>query len=255
MLSPLQGIGAAIAVRLALEGGYVAIHYGRDKAGAEATQKTIVDSGVPVERTMVVGADMADEKAVDAMFATYFETWERMDVLIPNAGVQYANESHLAPTEEFEKVISINLKGYFICAKAGIKHFLSRPGGGVIVFDSSVHQIIPKPTYLGYACSKAAIGHMTSTLALEYAERGIRVNAVAPGAVATPMNMAWIEDPVKRAGVCEHIPMGRPASADEIAATFAFMASGDASYITGQTLYACGGLTLYPEFRTAWSSE
>jgi len=115
--------------------------------------------------------------------------------------LQYGNESHLVPTDEFDKVLNINLKGYFLCAKVrigpvnrcggslgllplnhrpafqkgiahfqkGIAHFLSRPGGGSIVFDSSVHQIIPKPTYLGYACSKAAIGHMTSTLALEYA--------------------------------------------------------------------------------------
>ncbi len=115
--------------------------------------------------------------------------------------LQYGNESHLVPTDEFDKVLNINLKAYFLCAKVrigpvnrcggslgllplnhrpafqkgiahfqkGIAHFLSRPGGGSIVFDSSVHQIIPKPTYLGYACSKAAIGHMTSTLALEYA--------------------------------------------------------------------------------------
>ena len=88
-------------------------------------------------------------------------------------------------------MIDINLKGYFLCAQRAIKHFLERPEGpegGVVVFDSSVHQIIPKPTYAGYACSKAAIGHLTSTLGLEYAGRGIRVNSVAPGAIATPMN-------------------------------------------------------------------
>ena len=88
-------------------------------------------------------------------------------------------------------MIDVNLKGYFLCAQRALKHFLSReggPAGGVIVFDSSVHQVIPKPTYAGYACSKAAIGHLTSTLGLEYAEHGIRVNSVAPGAIATPMN-------------------------------------------------------------------
>jgi glucose 1-dehydrogenase len=153
------------------------------------------------------------------------------------------------------QVIAINLRGYVICAQIALAHFVERDAAGTIVFCSSVHQIVPKPTYLGYACSKAAIGHMTSTLALEYAGRGIRVNAVAPGAVATPMNMAWIDDPRKREEVCSHIPQGRPADAEEIAAVFAFMASDDASYITGQTLYACGGLTLYPEFRDAWSSE
>mgnify|MGYP006172891065 CR=1 FL=1 len=250
-----KGIGAAIAVRLALEGAHVCIVYGRDLKGAQRTQAAIVANGIAKSRTMILGANMGDESAVERMFSDYFATWPRMDVCIPNAGVQYAGDSHTVSTEDFDKAISINLRGYFLCARAALAHFVSRPGGGVIVFDSSVHQMIPKPTYLGYACSKAAIGHMTSTLALEYAGRDIRVNCVAPGAVATPMNMAWIDDARKRAEVCSHIPQGRPAEAEEIAAVFAFMASDDASYITGQTLYACGGLTLYPEFRDAWSSE
>tara|TARA_B110000208_G_scaffold183166_1_gene235595 strand:- start:114 stop:1031 length:918 start_codon:yes stop_codon:yes gene_type:complete len=253
-----KGIGAAIAIRLAEEGAHVCIVYGRDLKGAERTQAAIMAKGIAKSRTMIVGANMGDEAAVQRMFDTYFAHWSTLDICIPNAGVQYAGESHTVSTEDFDKAISINLRGYFLCARAALSHFISRPSGprgGVIVFDSSVHQIVPKPTYLGYACSKAAIGHMTSTLALEYAGRGIRVNAVAPGAVATPMNMAWIDDPRKREEVCSHIPQGRPADAEEIAAVFAFMASDDASYITGQTLYACGGLTLYPEFRDAWSSE
>ena len=91
-------------------------------------------------------------------------------------------------------------------------------------------------------------------MALEYAGRGIRVNAVGPGAIVTPINKAWIDNPNARAGVESHIPMGRSGESDEIAAVFAFLASDEASYITGQTLFACGGLTLYPEFRTAWAS-
>ena len=259
-----KGIGAGIAVRLAQEGAHVCIHYGRDEEGAKRTQAAIVALGIDESKTMIVGANMGDEAAIRAMFATYFATWSRLDILIPNAGVQYPNASHEAPVAEFDKVIAINLRGYLICAQIALAHFIARgdaapeeprSGAGTIVFCSSVHQIVPKPTYLGYACSKAAIGHMTRTLALEYAGRSIRVNAVAPGAVATPMNMAWIDDPVKRAGVCEHIPQGRPGSSEEIAATFAFLASDDASYITGQTLFACGGLSLYPEFRDAWASE
>jgi glucose 1-dehydrogenase len=96
--------------------------------------------------------------------------------------------------------------------------------------------------------------NLTKTLALEYADRGIRVNAVGPGAIVTPMNKAWIDNPKARGEVESHIPMGRPGETDEIAAVFAFLASDEASYITGQTLFACGGLTLYPEFRTAWAS-
>ena len=114
--------------------------------------------------------------------------------------------------------------------------------------------MIPKPKYLPYSISKGGLDNLTRSMALEYAGRGIRVNAVGPGAVVTPMNKAWIEDRVAREIVESHIPMGRAAEAEEIAAVFAFLASDEASYITGQTLYACGGLTLYPEFRTAWAS-
>ena len=97
--------------------------------------------------------------------------------------------------------------------------------------------------------------NLTRTLALEYADRGIRVNAVGPGALVTPINRAWIDDPKARGEVESHIPMGHAAVADEIASVFAFLASDDASYITGQTIFACRGLTLYPEFRVAWSSD
>ncbi len=102
--------------------------------------------------------------------------------------------------------------------------------------------------------SKGGLGNLTRTLALEYADRGIRVNAVGPGAVITPINKAWTDNPKAQAEVESHIPMGRAAQASEIASVFAFLASEDASYITGQTIFACGGLTLYPEFRVAWSS-
>ena len=120
--------------------------------------------------------------------------------------------------------------------------------------NSSVHEIIPKPKYLPYSISKGGLGNLTKTLALEYADRGIRVNSVAPGATVSPINRAWIDDPKARAEVESHIPMGRAGTAEEMAAAFVFLASDDASYITGQTLYVCGGLTLYPEFRVAWSS-
>ena len=120
---------------------------------------------------------------------------------------------------------------------------------------SSVHQLIPKPSYLGYSVSKGGMQNLTSTLALEYAGRGIRVNAVAPGATITPINRAWVDDPVKAAMVVEHIPLGRAGTADEMAAVCAFLASDDAAYITGQTIFVDGGLTLYADFREPWSSE
>jgi glucose 1-dehydrogenase len=125
----------------------------------------------------------------------------------------------------------------------------------VVVNVSSVHQIIPKPRFIGYSASKGGMQNLTRTLALEYAGRGIRVNAVGPGATVTPINRAWIDDPEKRAMVVSHIPMGRAGTSEEMAAVTAFLCSDEAAYVTGQTLYVDGGLTLYPDFRTAWSSE
>jgi glucose 1-dehydrogenase len=117
-----------------------------------------------------------------------------------------------------------------------------------------VHEIIPKPGYLSYSVSKGGMRNLTRTLGLEYADRGIRVNAVAPGAIVTPINRAWIDDPQKRDAVESQIPQRRAGTTEEIAAVFAFLASDDASYINGQTVCACGGLTLYPAFMDDWTS-
>jgi glucose 1-dehydrogenase len=108
--------------------------------------------------------------------------------------------------------------------------------------------------FLAYSVSKGGLGNLTRTLALEYSDRGIRVNAVAPGATITPLNASWTRDPETRKKVESHIPLGRSASAEEIAGVFAFLASDDAAYITGQTIYVDGGLTLHTDFKNNWSS-
>ena len=183
------------------------------------------------------------------MFETVIEKFGSIDILINNSGIQKPVASHELEMSDFDKILGVNLRGAFVCSREAIRHFLSRGIQGVIV-----NEIIPKPKYVPYSISKGGMENMTKTLALEYAGRGIRVNAVGPGATVTPINNAWINDPKARGEVESHIPMGRAATAEEIAGVFAFLASEEASYITGQTLYACGGLTLYPEFRVAWSS-
>jgi glucose 1-dehydrogenase len=120
---------------------------------------------------------------------------------------------------------------------------------------SSVHQLIPKPRFVGYSVSKGGMQNLTRTLALEFAGRGIRVNGIGPGATVTPINRSWIDDPAKRAMVESHIPMRRAGDAEEMAAATAFLCSDEAAYITGQTIFVDGGLTLYPSFETSWSSE
>ena len=151
-------------------------------------------------------------------------------------------------------MLGVNLRGAYLCARETIQHLPAQNRPGSIINVSSVHEIIPRPNYLSYSISKGGLGNMTRTLALEYAAQGIRVNGVGPGATATPINEAWAEDLEKKAKVESHIPMGRAGTSAEMAAAVAFLASEEAAYITGQTLYIDGGLTLYADFREAWSA-
>jgi glucose 1-dehydrogenase len=252
-----SGIGEAIAIRFAREGANVAINYNSGAERAEAVKKKAQEAGADRgsgARDMTVKADISDEKQIVEMFKQVVDHFGTLDILVNNSGIQKPVPSDQLEAADFDRIINVNLRGAFLCAREAIKHFLSSKAKGVIVSNSSVHEIIPKPKYLPYSISKGGMENMTKTLALEYADRGIRVNAVGPGAIVTPINNAWINDPKARAEVESHIPMGRPGEADEIAGVFAFLASDEASYITGQTLFACGGLTLYPEFRVAWSS-
>ena|SRR5690242_922722 len=248
-----SGIGEAIAIRFAQEGANVAINYmsGEDRArGVQSKVKSASSSA----KSMIVKADVSKEEDVIRMFASTIKEFGSLDVLVNNSGIQKPVPSHELEMSDFDRIIGVNLRGAFMCSREAIRHFLSTGKGGVIVNNSSVHEIIPKPKYVPYSISKGGMENMTKTLALEYSDRNIRVNAVGPGAIVTPINNAWINDPKARAEVESHIPMGRPGTAEEIAGVFAFLASDESSYITGQTLFACGGLTLYPEFRTAWSS-
>ncbi len=253
-----SGIGEAIAIRFAKEGANVAINYNSGAGRAEGVKKKADDAGASVQggsnKHLTVKADVSDEAQIKSMFKEVLGKFGTLDILINNSGIQKPVPSHELEMADFDRIIGVNLRGAFLCSREAIKHFLSRKAKGVIVNNSSVHEIIPKPKYVPYSISKGGMENMTKTLALEYADRGIRVNAVGPGAIVTPINNAWINDPKARGEVESHIPMGRPGEADEIAVVFAFLASDEASYITGQTLFACGGLTLYPEFRVAWSS-
>ena len=248
-----SGIGEAIAIRFAQEGANVAINYHSGADRAEAVRAKCAEAN-PKGKMITVKADVADEQDVINMYAATLKEFGTLDVLINNSGIQKPAASDKVEMADYDKVLGVNLRGAFICAREAIKHFLSRGAKGSIVFNSSVHEIIPKPKYVPYSISKGGMENMTKSLALEYADKGIRVNACGPGAIVTPINMAWINDPKAKSEVESHIPMGRAGTSEEIAGVFAFLASDEASYITGQTLFACGGLTLYPEFRVAWSS-
>lgn len=253
-----SGIGRAIVARFSQEGAGVAINYRKDEGKAEETLKAVQDICRSIEgygcRSLTIQGDVSKENEVVRMFDEVVREWGRLDIVVSNAGIEKSSASHETTIEEFDETIAVNLRGAFLCAREAIKHFLSRGSGGVILNNSSVHEIIPKPKYLSYAVSKSGMSNLTKTLALEYANKGIRVNAVGPGAIITPINKAWIDDPARRAEVERHIPVGRAGTPEEIASVFAFLASDDASYITGQTIYVCGGLTLYPKYREDWST-
>ena len=252
-----SGIGEAIAIRFAEEGANVAINYNSGADRAQAVKSKVREAGTAAghsPKAVTVQADVSNEQQVQRMFAEVLDALGSIDILVNNSGIQKPVPSHELDMADYDKVMGVNLRGAFLCAREAIRHFLKRGGPGVIVNNSSVHELIPKPKYLPYSISKGGLENLTRSLALEYADRGIRVNSVGPGAIVTPINNAWINDPKARAEVESHIPMGRAGTAEEIAGVFAFLASDEASYITGQTLFACGGLTLFPEFRVAWSS-
>jgi glucose 1-dehydrogenase len=254
-----SGIGQAIAVRFAQEEANVAINFLANKEDAEKTHAMFHECMNEMEKMGVkhiaVKADVSQEDQVVSMFQSVRDEMGPLDILINNAGFQIPGDTHEISIDQFDRVLAVNLRGAYICAREAIKQFLGAEKPGVIINISSVHQEIPKPRFIGYSVSKGGMQNLTRTLALEYAGRGIRVNAIGPGATVTPINRAWIDDPEKRAMVVAHIPMGRAGTSEEMAAISAFLASDDAAYITGQTLFVDGGLTLYPDFRTAWSSE
>jgi glucose 1-dehydrogenase len=254
-----SGIGQAIAVRFAEHGANVAINYLRTPEEAAETEEQVQDCVAKVRqvgvRDVLVGADVSNEDEVRRMVGEAAAQLGGIDVLVNNAGIQISRPSEELSSADFDKVLAVNLRGAFLCAREAIRHFLAEDKSGSIVNISSVHQLIPKPSYLGYSVSKGGMMNLTRTLALEFAGRGIRVNGIGPGATVTPINRAWVDDPVKAEMVTSHIPIPRPGEADEMAGVVAFLASDDAAYITGQTIFVDGGLTLFADFRDPWSSE
>ncbi len=239
-----SGIGRAVAERLVADGAVVAIGDIQDS------------SAVAGGHCRGFHADLSQPGAATTLVGEVVQAFGQLDILINNAGIATPTPFSADFDEAgYQHLLQINLTASVACAAAAIAAFLAvDPPRGVIVNISSVHEIVPKPGYLAYAISKGGMGALTRTLALEYADRGIRVNGVGPGATLTAMNQRWAEDPDQRAVVERHIPMGRAADPAEIAGAVAFLASDEASYITGQTLHVCGGLSLYADFQKNWST-
>ncbi|MHA1793038.1 MAG: glucose 1-dehydrogenase [Promethearchaeota archaeon] len=246
-----SGLGRAIAIKFAEEGANVIINYHSDRNGAKKTLQAAKKFNVNV---MIIQADVSKDDDIKRMFDKIESEFGGLDILINNAAIQIQKPSHEVSMDDFDKILAVNLRGYFACAQKALNHFIKNEKKGVIINISSAHEIIPKPQYIAYSVSKGGIKNLTRTLALEYARKGIRVNTVAPGALLTRMNKSWANDPIKRAAVEEHIPLGYAAEPEKISPAVAFLASDDAEYITGITLFVDGGATLYPEFQETWAS-
>lgn len=252
------GIGRETAIELAKHGADIAINYlpdpKQEKEAKELAEKICEEVRGHGCQSLLLPADVSNELEVVSMFQHIFESWGSLDILINNAGIQKKCPSHELSLESYLKVINTNATATFLCSREIISHFVKNKLKGVIINNTSVHQLIPKPGYLSYSMSKGAILNLTRTLALEYASYGIRINNIAPGAVSTPIN-PWAKDETKKEKIAEHIPLGEVGSVQQIAKSMLFLASDDSDYITGQTIFVDGGLTLYPDFGEDWSSS
>lgn len=233
------GIGRAIALRLAEEGVHVAVNHLPGNADVSPLMSEL-DRAFPQGNHRAIAADVSDGPQVAALF----EAAGPLDILINNAGIKGGGSPEAYDTETFEQVIGVNLQGALLCAQAAIRHWLAGKRPGVIVSTSSIHEAVPLTDDIGYTMSKFGLAGMTKTLALVHGPNGIRVNAVGPGATDTAMNPHWHERPDTLREVEEKIPLRRVAQPSEMASAVAFLASDEAAYITGQTLFVDGGLML-----------
>src|SRR6187200_3163306 len=244
-----KGIGKAIAFAFAKSKEYSTVVINSRKAKeAQQVSKEIERLGC---NSIAIEADVSKESDCIRLIEETVKHFGRIDVLVNNAGIQEDLPLTDINLEDWYKIIGVDPTGPFVCTREAVKHMKNqKPKGGCIRNISSVHQAIPKPHYVPYATAKAGIEMMTKTLALELAKDNIRANIVAPGAIDTEMNADLRENKAELESVLKRIPLGRVASAVEVANVVEFLASDKASYVTGASYFVDGGMTLYPSFST-----
>lgn len=240
-----KGIGAAVALRFAQEGANVVVNYNGDAQGAQNVVAQIEAAGA---KGVAVQGDMSKEASAAGLVQAALDAFGRLDVWVNNAGLEIPAHTHEMTLENWQKIIDVNLTGYFLGARAALQHFVAKGIKGSIINMSSVHEQIPWPRFAHYAASKGGVKLLNETMAMEYAPQGIRVNAIGPGAINTPINKEKMNDPAQKAALEAIIPMGFAGGPETIAAAAAWLASDQASYVTGITLFVDGGMTLYPAF-------
>ncbi|WP_189133587.1 SDR family oxidoreductase [Wenjunlia tyrosinilytica] len=249
-----SGIGLATAVALGRAGADVVVNYVVGEHEADNVVKEIEGFGV---RAYTHEADVSDEDQVTAMVARMVEEFGTIDIMVANAGLQRDAPLTEMTLAQWQEVIDVNLTGQFLCAREAAKEFMRRGvvekvsrSAGKIICMSSVHQVIPWSGHVNYASSKGGVGMLMQTLAQELAPHRIRVNAVAPGAIRTPINRDAWSTPEAEAELLRLIPYRRVGDPDDIANAVVAMASDLLDYVVGATLYVDGGMTLFPGFAT-----
>ncbi len=246
------GIGHAIAIAFGEAGADVLVNYAHHSGPAEEAAAEIRRNGV---RSIAHRADVSSEAEVKGMFERACREFGTIDILVANAGLQQDSPLESMTLDQWNKVISVNLTGQFLCAREAVKEFMRRgplpeisKAAGKIICMSSVHQVIPWAGHVNYAASKGGIDLLMRSIAQEVAPLRIRVNGIAPGAIRTPINRAaWeTEDAYNR--LLTLIPYGRIGEPEDVAKAAVWLASDDSDYVTGTTLFVDGGMTLYPGF-------
>lgn len=235
-----QGIGNAIARRFLQDGASVMIADTNDRDGAIAAKE--LSAMGPVR---FASADVSSKLDVHNLVAATIEAFGDIDILVNNAGIVHGANFLDLSEEDFDRVLRINLKGSFLCGQAVARHMVEKVknGGapGTIINMSSINAVLAIPDQVAYSVSKGGVSQLTKVMALALASYGIRVNAVGPGSIRTEMLEAVISDAAAKQRMLSRTPLGRIGEPSEIAAVAAFLASDDASYVTGQTIYADGG--------------
>ena len=250
-----SGIGRACALALAAAGARVAVNHPPDNDNRIRAERLVAEIARSQGIATAVAADVSDEAAVEAMVTEIRQRFGTLDILVNNAGIQRDSAIADMSLDDWRRVIDVNLTGQFLCARAAVREFLRRGtdpersrATGKIVCMSSVHQAIPWARHANYAASKGGVMMLTKSLAQELAPERIRVNAVAPGAIATDINRAAWETDTARRDLLRLIPYGRVGDTEDVARAVLWLASDESDYVTGATLVVDGGMMLYPGF-------
>jgi len=239
-----SGIGEAVARRLAAAGAAVAVNY---RSHPKEAKKIVAEIKAAGGKAIAIHADVSKEREIKTMFTSLFKEFGAIDILVNSAGIENKSPFLTMPVRDWDQVMTVNLRGVFLCSQLAARQMVKN-GGGVIIQISSVHQTIPWGGYAHYCAAKAGLEMLMKTMALELAEKKVRVNNVAPGAIATPINAAWLDDPARRKQVLALIPSRRIGQAEEEAGAVLYLVSDEAAYVTGTTLLIDGGMTLYSSF-------